>query len=39
MALLPGELIACGTSVGIGIMKEAVNTGDGGDRRHWRTDQ
>ena len=26
MSLLPGDLIACGTSVGIGVMKEPVNT-------------
>jgi 2-keto-4-pentenoate hydratase/2-oxohepta-3-ene-1,7-dioic acid hydratase in catechol pathway len=26
MTLLPGDLIACGTSVGVGVMKEAVNT-------------
>ena len=26
MTLLPGDLIACGTSVGIGVMKEPVNT-------------
>src|SRR5215471_15376759 len=26
MTLLPGDLIACGTSIGVGVMKEAVNT-------------
>jgi 2-keto-4-pentenoate hydratase/2-oxohepta-3-ene-1,7-dioic acid hydratase in catechol pathway len=26
LALLPGDLIACGTSVGVGVMKEPVNT-------------
>jgi 2-keto-4-pentenoate hydratase/2-oxohepta-3-ene-1,7-dioic acid hydratase in catechol pathway len=26
MTLLPGDLIACGTSVGVGVMKEKVNT-------------
>lgn len=26
MTLLPGDLIACGTSVGVGVMKEPVNT-------------
>lgn len=26
MTLLPGDVIACGTSVGVGVMKEAVNT-------------
>jgi 2-keto-4-pentenoate hydratase/2-oxohepta-3-ene-1,7-dioic acid hydratase in catechol pathway len=26
MTLLPGDLIACGTSVGVGAMKEPVNT-------------
>jgi len=26
MTLLPGDLIACGTSVGIGVMKGPVNT-------------
>jgi len=26
MTLLPGDLICCGTSVGVGVMKEAVNT-------------
>ena len=26
MTLLPGDLIAWGTSVGVGVMKEAVNT-------------
>jgi 2-keto-4-pentenoate hydratase/2-oxohepta-3-ene-1,7-dioic acid hydratase in catechol pathway len=26
MTLLPGDLICCGTSIGIGVMKEAVNT-------------
>jgi 2-keto-4-pentenoate hydratase/2-oxohepta-3-ene-1,7-dioic acid hydratase in catechol pathway len=25
MTLLPGDVIACGTSVGVGVMKEAVN--------------
>jgi 2-keto-4-pentenoate hydratase/2-oxohepta-3-ene-1,7-dioic acid hydratase in catechol pathway len=26
MTLLPGDIIACGTSVGVGVMKEPVNT-------------
>jgi 2-keto-4-pentenoate hydratase/2-oxohepta-3-ene-1,7-dioic acid hydratase in catechol pathway len=26
MTLLPGDLICCGTSIGVGVMKEAVNT-------------
>ncbi|MDB5563588.1 MAG: 5-carboxymethyl-2-hydroxymuconate delta-isomerase, partial [Tardiphaga sp.] len=26
MTLLPGDLICCGTSVGVGVMKEPVNT-------------
>jgi 2-keto-4-pentenoate hydratase/2-oxohepta-3-ene-1,7-dioic acid hydratase in catechol pathway len=26
MTLLPGDLIACGTSIGVGVMKQAVNT-------------
>lgn len=26
MTLLPGDVIACGTSVGVGVMKEPVNT-------------
>ena len=26
MTLLPGDLIACGTSVGVGVMKQPVNT-------------
>ena len=26
MTLLPGDLIACGTSIGVGVMKELVNT-------------
>jgi 2-keto-4-pentenoate hydratase/2-oxohepta-3-ene-1,7-dioic acid hydratase in catechol pathway len=26
MTLLPGDLIACGISVGIGVMKDPVNT-------------
>jgi 2-keto-4-pentenoate hydratase/2-oxohepta-3-ene-1,7-dioic acid hydratase in catechol pathway len=26
MTLLPGDLICCGTSVGVGTMKEPVNT-------------
>jgi len=26
MTLLPGDLIACGTSIGVGVMKEEVNT-------------
>ena len=26
MTLVPGDLIACGTSVGVGVMKEQVNT-------------
>jgi 2-keto-4-pentenoate hydratase/2-oxohepta-3-ene-1,7-dioic acid hydratase in catechol pathway len=26
MTLLPGDLIACGTSVGVGVMKDPVNT-------------
>ena len=26
MTLLPGDLICCGTSVGVGVMKEQVNT-------------
>ena len=26
MTLLPGDLIACGTSVGVGVMKEPANT-------------
>jgi len=26
MTLLPGDLIACSTSVGIGVMKDPVNT-------------
>lgn len=26
MTLLPGDLIACGTSVGVGVMKQEVNT-------------
>jgi 2-keto-4-pentenoate hydratase/2-oxohepta-3-ene-1,7-dioic acid hydratase in catechol pathway len=26
MTLLPGDLIACGTSVGVGVMREPVNT-------------
>ena len=25
MTLLPGDLICCGTSVGVGVMKEPVN--------------
>jgi 2-keto-4-pentenoate hydratase/2-oxohepta-3-ene-1,7-dioic acid hydratase in catechol pathway len=25
MTLLPGDLVACGTSVGVGVMKEPVN--------------
>jgi 2-keto-4-pentenoate hydratase/2-oxohepta-3-ene-1,7-dioic acid hydratase in catechol pathway len=25
MTLLPGDLICCGTSIGVGVMKEAVN--------------
>ena len=27
MRLLPGDQIACGTSVGVGVMKEPVNAG------------
>jgi 2-keto-4-pentenoate hydratase/2-oxohepta-3-ene-1,7-dioic acid hydratase in catechol pathway len=26
MTLLPGDLIACGTSIGVGVMKQAVNS-------------
>ncbi len=26
MTLLPGDLIACGTSVGVGVMKAPINT-------------
>jgi 2-keto-4-pentenoate hydratase/2-oxohepta-3-ene-1,7-dioic acid hydratase in catechol pathway len=26
MTLLPGDLICCGTSIGVGVMKEPVNT-------------
>jgi 2-keto-4-pentenoate hydratase/2-oxohepta-3-ene-1,7-dioic acid hydratase in catechol pathway len=26
MTLLPGDIIACGTSIGVGVMKEPVNT-------------
>ncbi|UFS78518.1 fumarylacetoacetate hydrolase family protein [Tardiphaga sp. 37S4] len=26
MTLLPGDLICCGTPVGVGVMKEPVNT-------------
>ena len=26
MSLLPGDVIACGTSIGVGTMKEARNT-------------
>ena len=26
MTILPGDLIACGTSAGVGVMKESVNT-------------
>jgi 2-keto-4-pentenoate hydratase/2-oxohepta-3-ene-1,7-dioic acid hydratase in catechol pathway len=26
MTLLPGDLICCGTSIGVGVMKEAINT-------------
>jgi 2-keto-4-pentenoate hydratase/2-oxohepta-3-ene-1,7-dioic acid hydratase in catechol pathway len=26
MTLLPGDLIACGTSIGVGVMKEPVNS-------------
>jgi len=26
MTLLPGDIIACGTSLGVGVMKEAVNS-------------
>ena len=26
IALLPGDLVACGTSVGVGVMKEPANT-------------
>ena len=26
MTLLPGDLIACGTSIGVGVMKQPVNT-------------
>jgi 2-keto-4-pentenoate hydratase/2-oxohepta-3-ene-1,7-dioic acid hydratase in catechol pathway len=26
MTLLPGDLICCGTSVGVGVMKESINT-------------
>ena len=26
MTLLPGDLICCGTSVGVGVMKDPVNT-------------
>ncbi|UGA47730.1 fumarylacetoacetate hydrolase family protein [Bradyrhizobium quebecense] len=26
MTLLPGDLICCGTSIGVGVMKESVNT-------------
>jgi 2-keto-4-pentenoate hydratase/2-oxohepta-3-ene-1,7-dioic acid hydratase in catechol pathway len=25
MTLLPGDLICCGTSIGVGVMKEPVN--------------
>jgi 2-keto-4-pentenoate hydratase/2-oxohepta-3-ene-1,7-dioic acid hydratase in catechol pathway len=25
MTLLPGDIIACGTSLGVGVMKEPVN--------------
>jgi 2-keto-4-pentenoate hydratase/2-oxohepta-3-ene-1,7-dioic acid hydratase in catechol pathway len=25
MTLMPGDLICCGTSIGVGAMKEAVN--------------
>jgi 2-keto-4-pentenoate hydratase/2-oxohepta-3-ene-1,7-dioic acid hydratase in catechol pathway len=25
MTLLPGDLICCGTSIGVGVMKEAIN--------------
>ena len=39
MTLLPGDLICCGTSVGVGVMKEPVNTVSVVDRRHRRTDQ
>ena len=39
MTLLPGDLICCGTSVGVGVMKEPVNTVSVVDRRHRRADQ
>jgi 2-keto-4-pentenoate hydratase/2-oxohepta-3-ene-1,7-dioic acid hydratase in catechol pathway len=26
MTLLPGDLICCGTSIGVGVMKEPANT-------------
>jgi 2-keto-4-pentenoate hydratase/2-oxohepta-3-ene-1,7-dioic acid hydratase in catechol pathway len=26
MTLMPGDIIACGTSIGVGTMKEARNT-------------
>jgi 2-keto-4-pentenoate hydratase/2-oxohepta-3-ene-1,7-dioic acid hydratase in catechol pathway len=26
MSLVPGDVIACGTSVGVGVMKEPTNT-------------
>jgi 2-keto-4-pentenoate hydratase/2-oxohepta-3-ene-1,7-dioic acid hydratase in catechol pathway len=26
MTLLPGDLIACGTSIGVGVMKQEINT-------------
>lgn len=26
MTLLPGDLIACGTSIGVGVVKQPVNT-------------
>ncbi|MGY2934640.1 2-keto-4-pentenoate hydratase/2-oxohepta-3-ene-1,7-dioic acid hydratase in catechol pathway [Bradyrhizobium sp. GM6.1] len=39
MTLLPGDLIAVGTSVGVGVMKEPVEHCDRRDRRHRRADQ
>jgi hypothetical protein len=39
MTLRAGDLIAVDTSVGVGVMKDPVNHGDGGQRRHRRTHQ
>jgi hypothetical protein len=39
MTLLPGDLMCCGTSIGVGVMKEPINTVTVAIRRHRRTAQ